>query len=123
MALIKCNIGCIKSIVVIILCMFIFFVVSSTCSENSSSGRTASESKSNLRTQAREFAPKVKVTLDVTTPEELLRQIPFRAELSRGRGEDRIYKWRFEDGSAMVAYFRPASGHQNGLRLHRVDFE
>lgn len=72
---------------------------------------------------ARNFASGVKVTLDVTRVEDLVRQIPFQAEISRTNGEDRVFKWRFEDGSAMVAYFRPAPGDKKGLVLDRVGFE
>jgi hypothetical protein len=74
-------------------------------------------------TKARDFASGVHVTLDQTRPEDLVSQIPFQAEMKRGGGEDRVFTWRFDDGSAMVAFFRPAPGYKNGLVLHRIGFE
>ena len=94
-----------------------------SCKSEQSSSAPQEEVVENMDTMARDFASQVKVTLDVTRVEDLVSQIPIQAQMSRGSGEDRIYKWRFDDGSAMVAYFRPAPGHQNGLLLHRVGFE
>ena len=105
------------------------FVVCSTiccltsCDSERRSSAPREEATENMNTKARDFASQVKITLDVTRVEDLVSQIPIQPEMSRGSGDDRVYKWRFEDGSAMVAYFRPAPGHQNGLLLHRVGFE
>ena len=53
---------------------------------------STSKPEPDMSTQARQYAPKVKVTLDVTTPQQLMEQLPMRAETSRGQGEDRIFK-------------------------------
>lgn len=105
----------------IISALLVWFWLESNGGDDNSATRGGSVE--NMDTMARDFAVNVKVTLDVSTVGDLTRQIPFQAEMSRGNGDDRIFKWRFDDGSAMIAYFRPAPGDKNGLLLDRVDFE
>ena len=65
-------------------------------------------------------------TLDVTTSEEFLVQMPddIQADISRD-GENRTFVWEFTDGSKLTAVFRPISGEESGqgLVLYMVDIE
>lgn len=76
--------------------------------------------------QARAYAGTVKVTLDVTTSEDLLIQMPdeIQPDLSRD-GENRTFTWTFSDGSQIIAVFRPAAGEGSGegLLLYMVDIK
>jgi hypothetical protein len=51
-----------------------------------------------------------------------MKQVPGQPEITT-EGELRIYKWRFSDGSAMVARFKPSAQAGAGLVLHMVGFE
>ncbi len=89
-----------------------------SCDQNKNSN-----SINNPPSKARSFSKHVIVELDKTTVEQLVSQIPFQAKISRGSGEDRVFKWTFDDGSSIIAYFRPHEIVNNGLLLHRVEIK
>lgn len=85
-------------------------------------GTDSSPSKS----EARKTTDKVKATLDVTTLEEFMSQMPDNVQPNMERdGENRIFTWIFSDGSKLIAIFRPKGGEgsQQGLVLYSVDLQ
>lgn len=75
---------------------------------------------------ARQWATKVKATLDQTRLEEMMPQMPddIAPEAARN-GENRTFTWRFSDGSELLATFRPRGGEGSGagLVLYMVDIK
>jgi hypothetical protein len=94
----------------------IFTIATGECDENTNSIHKPA-------TQAQSLSKQVIVELDKTTVEQLVSQIPFQAKISRGNGEDRVFNWTFDDGSSMIAYFRPHQIINKGLLLHRVEIK
>jgi hypothetical protein len=78
----------------------------------------------NGSSQAHSYARRVKADLDVTTLEQLMKQMPdtMQPQMSRS-GANRTLKWVFGDGSSISATFRPLGGEGsgNGLVLYMVD--
>jgi hypothetical protein len=82
----------------------------------------SAEKTSGEHSMARQHAKSVKITLDSSQIADLMEQVPGQPEITT-EGELRIYKWRFSDGSAMVARFKPSAQAGAGLVLHMVGFE
>jgi hypothetical protein len=76
------------------------------------------------QSQARSYARTVRADLDVTTLEQLMKQMPdtLQPQMSRS-GVNRTLKWVFGDGSSISATFRPLGGEGSGkgLVLYMVD--
>lgn len=109
-------------VVAITVFAFRFFFDMGTGRERAAQGRedAAREVKESM---AYGFSSEVQVSLDISRPEDLTRQINSAPEMSYGNGVERVFKWRFDDGSAMVAWCRPAGPPGGGLVVHRIGYE
>src|SRR3990167_6112726 len=85
---------------------------------------TADRSTSGRESEARTYAQKVHVTLDVTTVEDMMNQMPssMTPKMTLTPARYREWTWEFSDGSQMVFSFTPAGGEHSGqgLILHHV---
>jgi len=73
---------------------------------------TAGQSTSGRESEARSYSHKVRVTLDVTTVNDMMSQMP-----SSTPAGYREWTWKFSDGSQMVFSFKPVGGEGSGQGL------
>ena len=77
--------------------------------------------------KARAYAANVHVTLDATTVEDMMNQMPsdMVPDTTKTPAGYREWSWRFDDGSSMVFSFRAAGGEgsQQGLVLDHVELK
>jgi hypothetical protein len=76
--------------------------------------------------EARQWASKVKASLDQTTLEQLMVQMPDNIQPQASRsGDNRVFTWVFSDGSKLAATFhaRGGEGSGGGLVLYMVETE
>ncbi len=97
-----------KGLVLVSICLFIF-----GC-------QGGSGSKAN---EARNVSRQVKAQLDITTPEQMMEQMPQAPSSQVRQGDKRIITWSFSDGSKIVAVFKAAGGEGSGggLVLYSVE--
>jgi hypothetical protein len=75
---------------------------------------------------ARAWVGKVKATVDLTTLEEVMRQMPDNIPPQASRsGDNRVFTWLFPDGSNLKLTFRARGGEGSGggLVLYMVEAE
>ncbi|HEX8549934.1 MAG TPA: hypothetical protein VF681_00125 [Abditibacteriaceae bacterium] len=78
-------------------------------------------SSSGADTEASRFSKNVNVSLDVTTLEEMMAQMPNNIQPEMGQsGTQRTFVWTFGDGSKMLASFEPKSSG-DGLVVSSID--
>lgn len=80
---------------------------------------TAGQSTSGRESEARSYSHKVRVTLDVTTVNDMMSQMPssMTPKISSTPAGYREWAWKFSDGSQMVFSFKPAGGQGSGQGL------
>lgn len=83
--------------------------------------QTTVPSEHAVESEARKISRTVKASLDTTTLEQFMIQMPDILATRSISGDKRIFTWTFSDGSKIVATFQPAGGPGTGLVLHMVD--